>query len=105
MAAVAGIVAGRISDRHYSHVLLDRQGYRPNPGLGSTPYYLAEAVLLTVVFLPGLTQHYVAALIGFAVGWLSFLVVLPTFRCLRFFPHLRREQWQAGEPIPVWAQG
>ncbi|MBI1879532.1 MAG: hypothetical protein HYR94_15155, partial [Chloroflexi bacterium] len=76
MAAVGALIGGRLSDRLYLHIRLDRQGYSGNPGLASTPYYLAEAVILTVLFLPGLWSHYVAASLGFVAGWVSFFSVL-----------------------------
>jgi hypothetical protein len=104
MAAVAGLIGGRLSDRRYSHVRLDRQGFRPNPGLSSTPYYLAEAVVLTVLFLPGLWGHLKAAAVGFLIGWLFFYSVLPLLRSLRVIPALRRDPWKPGEPIPPWAR-
>lgn len=107
MAAVGALIGGRLSDRLYSHVRLDRQGYRPNPGLASTPYYLAEAAILTVLFLPGLWSPYIiAAALGFVAGWVFFFSVLRLLRWLRgVFPSWAREPlWQAGELIPSWAR-
>src|SRR5215831_16799777 len=49
IGALGLLIGGRLSDRLYSHVRLDRQGYRPNPGLKSTPYFLAEALIMTVL--------------------------------------------------------
>jgi len=104
-ASTIGILIGaRLSDRRYSHVLLDRRGYRPNPGLKSTPYYLAEAILLAVVFSPLLTDHYILGALGFLVGWAPFFLVLPVIRALRVVPGVRREPWKAGEPSPAWAR-
>jgi hypothetical protein len=91
VAALGGLIGGCLSDRRYSHVLLDRQGFRPNPGLSSTPYYFAEAVILTVLFIPGIWGHYIAASVGFLTGWLFFYSILPVLRFLRRFPSLRRE--------------
>jgi hypothetical protein len=102
MGAIGAMVGGRLSDRRYSHVLLDRQGYKPNPGLQSTPFYAAEGVFLTVVFLPGLARHYVAGVLGFVLCWAFFFGVLPLIRLLRVFPSLRREAWRAGERAPAW---
>src|SRR5262245_3956148 len=104
VGAVGILIGGRLSDRWYSHVLLDRRGYKPNPGLQSTPYYVVEAAFLTIVFLPGFTRHYLAAAIGFVLGWAFFLSVLPVIRLLRVFPFLRREAWTAGESSPAWAE-
>jgi hypothetical protein len=103
MGAIGALVGGRLSDRRYSHVLLDRQGYKPNPGIQSTPFYAAEGAFLTVVFLPGLAHHYIAGALGFALGWAFFFIVLPLIRCLRGFASLRREAWKAGERAPAWA--
>ena len=44
--ALGFIIGGRLSDTLYSHVRLHRQGYRPNPGLATTRYYVAEAIIL-----------------------------------------------------------
>jgi hypothetical protein len=72
IAAIGVLIGGRLSDRLYSHVRLDRQGYRPNPGLSSTPYYLIEAPLLAIVFLPGFIDHYIYAGLGLMIGWAFF---------------------------------
>ncbi len=102
--SIGFLVGGRLSDRLYSHVRLDREGYRPNPGLKSTPLYLAEAVLLTIVFLPALIDHYILGPVGFVLGWGFFFGVLPALRLFRFVPFLRREPWKAGERSPAWAR-
>ena len=107
MAAVGALIGLRLSDRWNLHIKLDGEGYRPNPGLPSTPYYLAEAVLLAILFLPGLSAWpygVLGATIGFAIGWLFFYSVVPLVRSLKiFFPALRRDPWKSGEPIPGWA--
>lgn len=100
IACLGFLIGARLSDRLYSHVRLDHQGYRPNPGLSSTPYYLAEAITLLVLFFPGLMHHPVAALSGFIFGWLFFYTVLPLLRLLRMIPFLRREPWKPGEVRP-----
>ena len=97
------LIGGRLSDRLYSHVRLDHQGYRPNPGLKSTPYYLAEAIMIIVLFFPGLMSHYIASAAGFIIGWLFFYTVLPLLRLLRIISPLRREPWKPGEDMPSWA--
>jgi len=107
MMAMGGLIGARLSDRWYSHVKLDRLGYRPNPGLSSTPYYLAEAVTLAILFLPGLIAWPYAALgaaIGFVLGWLFFYSILPLIGFLKtIFPALRQNPWKPEEPIPAWA--
>jgi len=103
IGALGLLIGGRLSDRLYSHVRLDRLGYRPNPGLTSTPYYLAEAIILIVLFFPGLMSHFIASAVGFIVGWLFFYAVLPLLRLLRVISPLRREPWKPGENMPSWA--
>lgn len=100
IGALGILIGGRLSDRLYSHVRLDRQGFRPNPGLKSTPYYLAEAIIMMVLFFPGLLSHYIAAAMGFVIGWLFFYTILPLLRLLRTIPPLRREPWKPEEPMP-----
>ena len=80
IGALGLLIGVRLSDRLYSHVRLDRQGYRPNPGLKSTPYYLAEAIVMIMLFFPGLMSHYFAAAVGFIIGWLFFYTLLPLLR-------------------------
>ena len=107
MLFVGIIIGGRISDSVYSHILLDWQKYRPNPALGTVPYYLVEAAYLTVLFSPGLWKHPDYAALGFIAGWLFFFLVLPLLRILRTVKPLRlwrRQPWQSGESLPLWAQ-
>jgi hypothetical protein len=96
VGAVGALIGGRFSDRYYNHVLPDRQGYRPNPGLSSTPYYVVEAVLMTILFFPGLQRHFIAAAVGIVFGWLLFYSVLPLLRTLRVIRAWRCEPWQVG---------
>jgi hypothetical protein len=91
VGAIGFLIGGRLSDSWFNHIRLDRQGYRPNPALSSTPYYIGEAVLLVIFFSPGLLGWPIPALIGLALGLLFFFVVLPTLRLLRAFPALRDE--------------
>ena len=100
IGALGFMIGARFSDRLYSHIRLDRKGYKPNPGLKSTPFYLAEAVILAVIFSPGLISHYIAAAVGLIIGWLLFFIVLPVLRLLRIFPSLHRESWKPGEDMP-----
>jgi choline dehydrogenase len=103
MIAVGGLIGARLSDRWYSHVRLDRLGYRPNPGLSSVRYYFAEAIILIILFYQGIWSHWPYAAVGFVIGWGFFLLVLPTLRLLRRFPTIRQEYWREGQPIPAWA--
>jgi len=102
-ACVAALIGSRISDSIYIHIRPSRQGYCPNPALGTIPYYLTEAALLSVLFFPGLLGNYIYAALGFIGGWLLFSGVLPLLRLLRTIGHV--DPWQAGEPIPPWVQG
>ena len=102
IASVAAIIGTRLSDSLHIHIRPHRQGYRPNPALGTIPYYLAEAVWLTILFLPGIWNHFIYALLGFAGGYAFFRVVLPGLHFVRTFRH--HEPWQRGRPIPSWAK-
>lgn len=104
IGALGVLIGSRFSDRLYSHVRLDHQGYRPNPGLKSTPYYFAEAVIMMVLFSSGLVNHYIAASVGFVIGWLIFYSVLPLIRLLRMIPRLRRMCRKPGEIMPSWSR-
>jgi hypothetical protein len=103
MAAVGGLIGARLSDSWYSHIRLHRRGYRPNPGLTSTPFYIAEAVVLAMLFAAGLWRYWWAAALGLLAGWGSFAVVLPGIRILRdhgWFWVRQQDRWLPGEPIP-----
>lgn len=104
MALIGALIGARVSDTFYSHIRLDRRGYRPNPGLSSTPYYLIEAAALIIIFYPGLTANLGYAIIGVIGGWAAFYAVLPGLHWLRRFDRLRREQWRPGEAMPSWAR-
>lgn len=99
---LGAIIGCRISDGLFSHVLLDKAGYRPNPGLASAKVYFVEATFLVVISYSTLRSHAVAALIGFAIGALAFYLVIPalkTFGTLLFPPTGR---WPPGTPQPKW---
>ena len=98
VGAVGALIGGRLSDGLFSHLLL-RKKYSPNPGIRSVPYYFAEALVLTVLFLPGLRRHVVWAAAGFGIGFLAFWVILPLLR-----PFRKREPWKPGTPRPDWAR-
>lgn len=100
IACVAAVIGSRLSDSIFIHIRPHQQGYRPNPALGTIPYYLAEAVLLTVLFFPGLRSHYTYAAVGFIGGFALFFSVLPGLIFLRKIKHV--EPWQAKTPIPSW---
>jgi len=91
LGCVGALIGARLSDSLHSHFLLDRQGFRPNPGLGSTSFYLAEAVILTILFLPGLRARWIPAAFGFLAAWAFFSSILPFLRLAReVVPWLRR---------------
>ena len=50
-AALGVLIGARLSDTIVSHVLLYTVGYRPNPGLTSTPLYVIEFSLYWMGFL------------------------------------------------------
>jgi hypothetical protein len=62
IAAVGFLIGARLSDTWKSHVEPWRKGYKPNPGLSSTPFYVCEAVALAVIFAPGLINNWQIAL-------------------------------------------
>jgi hypothetical protein len=100
-AAVGAIIGARLSDTWYSHVRLHLLGYRPNPGLPSTPLYVAEAVLLAAVLFAPLQIHWVGAVLGFLGGWVPFALIQPLIRFLRGkLPALSQDKWVPGTPIP-----
>lgn len=106
MWAVGFLIGARLSDSWFSHIRLDRKGYRPNPGLASTRFYIVEAFVLLILFAPGLWREKTWALVGIGVGALLFFAVLPLLRILRTLPspkvrRLRREPWRPGAPPPA----
>jgi len=103
-AALGALIGARLSDTAVSHVMLHRLGYRPNPGLSSTPLYVIEAAFLAVAFQKGLLVDLASAMLGFIGGTLFFVLVLPALRLLRFIaPAWRRAAWVRGQPAPTWA--
>lgn len=103
MIAIGFLIGGRLADSWFSHLRLARRGYRPNPGLSSTPLYVMEAAMLTIVFGRGLAGYPAASTIGLALGILLFFSVLPVVRLLRaVLWSIRREPWIAGQPRPSW---
>jgi hypothetical protein len=101
--ALGALIGARLSDTLISHVLLNTLGYRPNPGLSSTPLYVLEALFLIVAFRAGLTADWASAKCGIIAGAGFFVVVLPGLWLLRFLaPGWRRERWQRGHAMPAW---
>jgi hypothetical protein len=103
-AALGVLIGARLSDTIISHVLLYTVGYRPNPGLTSTPLYVLEALFIGWAFSAPLAAAPRTAILGVAVGVLMFLAVLPALRLARrATPAWRREPWSSWQPIPAWA--
>jgi hypothetical protein len=101
--ALGAIIGARLSDSIVSHWLLYWLGYRPNPGIQSTPLYVAEAVFLLAAFWPGLALAQATAWVGFVVGAGFFVAILPILRAGRLVETWRRDAWVRGKPIPAWA--
>ncbi|THD44179.1 MAG: hypothetical protein E7774_11140 [Bradyrhizobium sp.] len=99
---LGALVGCRLSDSLFSHVLLNRKGFRPNPGLASVPLYVIESLVLVIVFYPTMLAHSLAVLIGFVIGALAFYLVIPGLRMagpLLFEPI---QPWRKGDPQPEW---
>jgi len=102
--ALGALMGARIGDTLVSHWLLFGVGYRPNPGLASTPLYLIEAAFLFGTFQKGLVHGHCHCLAweGFIGGCLFFCAVLPTFWLFRtVVPSWRCPRWPRGTPLPV----
>ena len=104
VGALAAIVGARISDSIISHWSLYGLGYRPNPGLASTPLYVIEACFILVLFWKGFSLAPTAAWLGFGGGAAFFILVLPFLRTLRAIKSWRREEWIPRQPIPAWTR-
>jgi hypothetical protein len=102
--ALGAMIGARLSDTLVSHWSLYGLGYRPNPGLKSTPLYVAEAIFLLLAFWKGLTLSPLAAWIGFACGAGFFILVLPVIATDRLIPAWRRVPWVRNEPLPAWTR-
>jgi len=101
--ALGALIGARLSDTLISHVLLYALGYRPNPGLSSTPLYIIGALFLIVAFHRGLQADPQSAWLGIAAGAIFFVLVLPGLWLLQLLiPGWRRERWQRGQPMPAW---
>jgi hypothetical protein len=104
VGALGVLIGARIADTLISHWGLYAVGYRPNPGLKSTPLYVLEAVFILLTFWKGLSHDPHAALCGFVIGAGFFILVLPALWALRIIaPSWRRERWTRWQPLPAWA--
>jgi len=103
--ALGALIGARLTDALVSHVLLYWVGYRPNPGLSSTPLYFLEALLIAWVFKAVLTANPHAAEHGLITGAVFFLAVLPLLWLAQLLKPAwrRRPRWVRGQPIPAWA--
>jgi hypothetical protein len=99
---LGAIIGCRASDSLFSHILLNNAGFRPNPGLPSVPLYLAEVVVLLVVFWPAILGNIVPAAIGFIIGALAFYAVIPILRAYGPLIFEPIEAWHRGSPQPSW---
>lgn len=104
VGALGVLIGARISDTVVSHWGLYLLGYRPNPGLKSTPLYVLEAVFILLTFWHGLALYPHAALCGFAWGAGAFILVLPALWVVRVVaPPWRHAPWTRWQPLPAWA--
>lgn len=105
ITALGVLIGARVSDTLISHLLMHFLGYRPNPGLSSTPLYIAEAVFILIAFREGLASDPTAAWTGVIAGFSFFLFVQPLLWILRLIvPSWRRVRWMRGKSIPDWAK-
>jgi len=102
--ALGALIGARLSDTLVSHVVLYGIGYRPNPGLPSTPFYVVEAAFLAWFFAAPLAAEPFAEKLGLVFGAGAFVIVLPSLWLARLaFPQARRPPWTRGQPMPAWA--
>ena len=102
--ALGMLIGARLSDTLVSHVLLHGIGYRPNPGLMSTPLYVLEAIFVAWAFGARLSAEPGWATAGIIAGAALFIAVLPGLWLLRFvFPGQIRPAWKRWSEMPEWA--
>jgi len=105
VGALGVIIGARISDTLVSHWGLYALGYRPNPGLKSTPLYVLEAVFIALTFWKGLSLAPCAAWTGVALGAGFFILVLPGLRAVRTIRRSwARAPWIRWQPLPAWTK-
>jgi len=102
--ALGALIGARLSDTVVSHVLVHSLGYRPNPGLSSTPLYVLEALSIAWAFQTRLAADPSYATFGFTLGVVSFVLVLPGLWLARWVWRDRiRPPWTRWQPMPSWA--
>ena len=84
-AALGVLIGARLSDTIISHSLLYVVGYRPNPGLSSTPLYVLESLFISWFFYARLAAAPHWALRGLGLGAILFVLVLPGLRLARWW--------------------
>lgn len=99
---LGAIIGCRLSDSVFSHILLNKEGCRPNPGLPSVPLYFLESLVLVVVFYPSMRVHTFPVVIGFIIGVLFFYSVIPTLKTMGRSVFESIEPWQQGSTQPKW---
>jgi hypothetical protein len=99
---LGAIIGCRLSDSLFSHILLNGEGYRPNPGLSSVPLYFAEVLVLVVVFYPTIRLQAFSVALGFIIGALAFYAVIPTLKIIGPLAFEPINPWQKGTPQPKW---
>ena len=99
---LGAIIGCRLSDSVFSHILLNKEGYRPNPGLPSVPLYFLESLVLVVAFYATIRVHTFPVVIGFIIGALFFYSVIPTLKTIGRSVFEPTEPWQKGSPQPMW---
>ncbi len=106
VAALCFIIAARLTDTLVSHWGLYALGYRPNPGIRSTPLYILEAAALLIAFGQGLSLSRTAAIWGIAGGAGLFTVVvwLGLLALRAGVPAWRRTPWTRWQPLPAWTK-
>jgi hypothetical protein len=106
VVAIGVLVGGFIADTIFSHVVPHRAGYQPSPGLRSARFNFVQALIMAVLFFPGISAHPVWAAGGIVAGYLFFWNVVPILRLIRrFLPGAWREEpWEPGKPRPEWAR-
>lgn len=117
-ASVFGVgllLGGRVSDwwnSHYGKVsrgYVGNRGFRGNPGLLSSWFYVADAGLLVYVlwmYSDAWLPLWWSLLPGLIVGAVLFVIVIPFIQWFggRWFSEAVRPAWERGGTIPDWAK-